>query len=40
VLTRPGARGEWWDVVGGDTGFLVAALYALAFLLVRRALRH
>lgn len=36
VLTQPGERAEWWDVVGGDTGFLVGALYALAFLALRR----
>jgi membrane protease YdiL (CAAX protease family) len=36
VFSRPGTRSQLWDIVGGDSGFAVAGLYALTFLLLRR----
>jgi membrane protease YdiL (CAAX protease family) len=32
VLARPGARSELWEVLGGDSGIIVAVLYAITFL--------
>ena len=32
VFATPGARSDLWEIVGGDSGFTVAALYALTFL--------
>ena len=37
VFARPGARSDLWEIVGGDSGFTVAALYALTFLFLSRA---
>jgi uncharacterized protein len=33
VFTRPGTRSELWEVFGGDSGVIVAVLYAITFLL-------
>ncbi len=32
ILARPGERSKLWGVVGGDSGIIVAALYAVTFL--------
>ena len=32
VLARPGKRSELWEVFGGDSGIIVAVLYAITFL--------
>lgn len=39
LLTRPGANAAAWDLLAGDTGLGVAALYALAYLAFARARR-
>ena len=36
AFTRPGARSDLWEVIGGDSGLVVAALYAVAFLFLQR----
>ncbi|WP_257387518.1 CPBP family intramembrane glutamic endopeptidase [Tahibacter caeni] len=33
LLTQPGARADLWEILGADSGLLVALLYALAFVL-------
>ncbi len=35
ILTQPGARAKLWDEIAGDTGLIVAVLYACAYLLLR-----
>jgi membrane protease YdiL (CAAX protease family) len=40
VLTRPGKRSALWEVLGGDSGFIVALLYAITFLLFFSAQMH
>jgi uncharacterized protein len=37
IFARPGARADLWEIVGGDSGFAVAALYTVAFLFLSRA---
>jgi len=37
LLTAPGSRTALWDRAVGDTGLVVAVLYAAAYLLLRRA---
>lgn len=39
LLTSPGANAAAWDLLAGDTGLSVAALYALAYLVFARANR-
>jgi len=34
ILARPGGRSKLWEVLGGDSGIIVAVLYALTFLLL------
>jgi membrane protease YdiL (CAAX protease family) len=36
LLTAAGSRSELWDTVAGDTGLCIAALYAIAYLVLRR----
>lgn len=38
VFALPGERARLWEIVGGDSGFAVALLYALAFLVTSRRL--
>ena len=40
ILTSPGPRSAWWDMVGGDTGLSVAALYAGAYLVLLHVSRR
>lgn len=37
IFFKPGARSDLWDVIGGDSGFTVAMLYALTFLFLSRS---
>jgi membrane protease YdiL (CAAX protease family) len=36
ILTVPGSRAAWWDLICSDTGLSVAALYALAYCALQR----
>jgi membrane protease YdiL (CAAX protease family) len=36
ILARPGSRSKLWDVLGGDSGMIVAMLYAMTFLFFLR----
>jgi membrane protease YdiL (CAAX protease family) len=36
LFTRKGSRSDLWEIIGGDTGLVVGALYALSFLMLRR----
>ena len=36
LFSKPGARSDLWDIVGSDSGFAVAVLYALTFLFLTR----
>jgi hypothetical protein len=40
LLTVPGSRAALWDMVTGDTGLSVAALYASAYLVFRLVRRN
>jgi membrane protease YdiL (CAAX protease family) len=40
LLTVPGSRSNWWDMVTGDTGLSIAVLYASAYLVFRHAVRR
>lgn len=40
LLTVPGSRSYLWDMVTGDTGLSIAALYASAYLVFRHAVRR
>jgi uncharacterized protein len=37
IFSRPGPRSELWDLVGGDSGFIVAVLYVAMFVVLQRA---
>lgn len=39
LLTLPGLQSELWEVVAGDTGLWIAALYLAAYLIFRHILR-
>lgn len=40
LLTVPGSRADWWDMVTGDTGLSIAVLYASVYLIIRHIGRH
>jgi membrane protease YdiL (CAAX protease family) len=39
ILARPGSRSKLWDVLGGDSGMIVAMLYAMTFLFFLRKIK-
>ena len=40
LLTSPGSRSGWWDMVAGDTGLCIFVLYFGAYLVFRQILRR
>mgnify|MGYP003584875364 CR=1 FL=1 len=40
LLTVPGSRADWWDMVTGDTGLSIAVLYASTYLIIRHVVRR
>lgn len=40
LLTLPGSHSDLWDMVAGDTGLCIAALYIVTYLVLRRIFRR
>jgi membrane protease YdiL (CAAX protease family) len=41
ILARPGGRSKLWEVLGGDSGIIVAVLYAITFIyFLRPKIKH
>ncbi|WP_445357368.1 CPBP family intramembrane glutamic endopeptidase [Microbulbifer sp. ANSA002] len=40
LLTEPGSRSKFWDMVASDTGLCIAVFYAVAYLVFRHVVRR